>query len=47
VDFDGAKTLAAAESLSPDKLPDERFLTTHCSHMIEAIDLICNWTKNI
>lgn len=47
VDFDGAKALAAAETLPPYKDIDDDFLSANCSHIIEAIDLICNWTKNI
>jgi aspartate aminotransferase len=45
VDFDGAKTLAAAETLPPYKTPDDDFLKTNCSHILEAIDLICDWVK--
>ena len=45
VDFDGAKTLAAIEMLPPSKIPDEDFLNTNCSHILEAIDLICSWVK--
>ncbi|HRN27225.1 MAG TPA: pyridoxal phosphate-dependent aminotransferase [Ignavibacteriaceae bacterium] len=45
VDFDGAKALAAVETMPPHKIPDENFLNTNCSHTIEAIDLICDWVK--
>jgi aspartate aminotransferase len=45
VDFDGAKTLAAIETYPPHKIPDENFINTNCSHIIEAVDLICNWVK--
>lgn len=45
VDFDGAKALASVETLEPHKMPDEKFLNTNCSHIIEAIDLVCNWVK--
>lgn len=45
VDFDGSKALAAAETLPPYKLPDNDFLNTNCSHIVEAVDLICNWAK--
>jgi aspartate aminotransferase len=45
VDFDGAKALAAVEMLPPHKTPDEDFLNTNCSHIIEAIVLICDWVK--
>jgi len=47
VDFDGAKALAAAETLPPYKIPDDDFLSTNCSHIIEAVDLICNWVKGL
>jgi aspartate aminotransferase len=45
VDFDGAKVLAAVEVLPPHKTPGDDFLNTNCSHIIEAIDLICDWVK--
>jgi aspartate aminotransferase len=45
VDFDGAKALAAAEALPPYKTLDDNFLNTNCSHIIEAVDLICKWIK--
>jgi aspartate aminotransferase len=47
VDFDGAKALAAAEILPPHKLPDDDFLSTNCSHITEAVDLICKWVKDL
>ena len=47
VDFDGARALAAAETLPPYKTPDDDFLNTNCSHIIEAIDLICSWVKGL
>jgi aspartate aminotransferase len=45
VDFDGAKALAAAETLPPYKMPDDDFLNTNCSHIIEAVNLMCDWVK--
>ena len=45
VDFDGAKALAAAETLPPYKIPDDDFLSANCYHIIEAIDLLCEWIK--
>jgi aspartate aminotransferase len=45
VDFDGTKALAAVETLLPHKVPNDNFINTNCSHIIEAIDLICNWVK--
>jgi len=47
VDFDGAKALAAAEVLPPYKMPDDDFLNTNCSHITEAVDLICKWVKDL
>ncbi|BDQ03334.1 pyridoxal phosphate-dependent aminotransferase [Ignavibacterium sp.] len=43
VDFDGAKALAAIETLPAYKLPDDKFLKNYCFNIIEATDLICNW----
>jgi len=45
VDFDGAKTLAAAERTPLHEPLPEDFLKTHCFKMVEAIDLVCNWLK--
>lgn len=47
VDFDGARALAAAEMLPLYKTPDDDFLNTNCSHIIEAVDLICRWVKDL
>lgn len=47
VDFDGAKALAAAEMLPTYKMPDDDFLNTNCSHITEAVDLICKWVKDL
>ena len=47
VDFDGARALAAAETLPPYKIPDDDFLNTNCSHIIEAVDFICSWVKDL
>jgi len=45
VDFDGAKALAAAESLPPHQKIDDAFLQVHCSHMLEGISALCKWIK--
>ena len=45
VDFDGAKALAAAETMPSYKTPDEGFLNTNCSNILEGIDLMCRWVK--
>lgn len=46
VDFEGSKALAAVEALPSSKTIDDTFLQTHCSHLLEGIDLICNWIKH-
>ena len=43
VDFDGAKAIAAAESLAKDAPIDNQFIATHCHATIEAIDRTCAW----
>ncbi|MGK2945367.1 MAG: pyridoxal phosphate-dependent aminotransferase [Desulfuromonadales bacterium] len=45
VDFDGAKTLSAAERTSLHEPLPADFLNTHCFKMVEAIDLVCDWLK--
>jgi aspartate aminotransferase len=45
VDFDGAKTLAAAERTPLHEPLPADFLTTNCFKMVEAIDLVCDWLK--
>lgn len=47
VDFDGAKTLAAIETLPPHNSVDDLFLKTHCSHLLEGISAIGNWIKTV
>ena len=47
VDFDGAKALAAAETLPTYKTPNELFLNTNCANVIDGIDLICRWVKEL
>lgn len=43
VDFDGARALAAAEQIPPDKDLETDFLETYCGGMLAAIDRICEW----
>jgi aspartate aminotransferase len=43
VDFDGAKALAAAETISSDKTINDSFLQLHCSHLLEGVSRLCNW----
>lgn len=47
VDFDGAKALATAETLPAYKTPDEVFLNANCSNILEGIDLICRWVREL
>jgi aspartate aminotransferase len=43
VDFDGARTLAAAEQRAADQPLGEEFLSTYCANVVRATDLICDW----
>ncbi len=45
VDFEGSKALAAVEALPSSKNIDEAFLQTHCSHLLEGVNLICEWIR--
>lgn len=45
VDFEGSKALAAVEALPPNKSVDDSFLQNNCSHILEGINLICEWIK--
>lgn len=47
VDFDGSRTLAAAETLKPDQAISEEFLNTYCSHMLEGTNKIVDWVKSL
>lgn len=47
VDFDGAKTLADVETISPDREIDEDFLQHHAGQILEAVDLVCDWVKDL
>ena len=47
VDFDGAKVMAAAETIRPaDPIPDE-FINAHCSHLLDGIKAIVGWIKSL
>lgn len=47
VDFDGARALAAAETIRPeDSLPDN-FTRTYCLHQIDGIKTIVDWVKSL
>jgi aspartate aminotransferase len=43
VDFDGAKAMAAVNSLSPDAPVDLEFLTNYCGPVIDGIDRTVEW----
>ena len=45
VDFDGARCMAAADSVPSEIELDEHFLRMHCGAVLEAIDRICEWLK--
>ena len=45
VDFDGARSLAAAEQVPADQPLDEAFLQTNCRNCVEAVDRICDWLE--
>ncbi|MGD8376731.1 MAG: aminotransferase class I/II-fold pyridoxal phosphate-dependent enzyme [Acidobacteriota bacterium] len=45
VDFDGARTLAAAESLPRDQPLGEDFLEEQCPSVLTAVDRICEWVN--
>jgi aspartate aminotransferase len=47
VDFDGARALAAAETISPEDPLSEDFINTYCSHMLEGTKRIVAWLKSL
>jgi len=47
VDFDGARALAAAETISPEDPISDEFINTYCSHMLEGTKQIVAWLKSI
>ena len=46
VDFDGARALAAAETLPRDKPLNGEFLRGYCECVLTAVNLICDWVEN-
>ena len=46
VDFDGARALAASQSLPLDQDLDEAFLETYCKLQLEGVDLIASWIRS-
>ena len=47
VDFDGARALAAAETISPEDLLPENFVSLYCSYMLEGTKRIVDWVKSL
>lgn len=47
VDFDGARALAAAETISPDDPLPEDFVNLYCSHMLDGTKRIVDWVKSL
>jgi len=47
VDFDGARALAAAETISPEDPLPEDFVSLYCSHMLEGTKRIVDWVKSL
>ena len=47
VDFDGARALAAAETMRPEDPLPENFIMTYCSHMMDGIKAIVDWIKSL
>ena len=45
VDFDGARTLAAAEAVAPDAVIDDAFLEQHCRFLLDGIERACRWLE--
>jgi len=47
VDFDGARSLTAAEAIPADQPLDETFLNTYCRNCLQAADRVCAWIEEI
>lgn len=47
VDFDGARALAAAETLSPEENITGDFINIYCSHILEGTQKIIDWLKSL
>jgi aspartate aminotransferase len=44
VDFDGARTLAATETLPADRVLDEEFIASFCPNVFDGIETLVEWT---
>lgn len=47
VDFDGARALAAAETISPEESLPEDFISLYCSNILEGTQRIVSWVKSL
>ena len=47
VDFDGARSLTAAEAIPTDQALDETFLNTYCRNCLQATDRVCAWLEEM
>jgi aspartate aminotransferase len=45
VDFDGARTLVAAQQIPQDRELDRAFLELYCPNVVNAISALCQWIK--
>ncbi len=45
VDFDGAKAMAALETLPRDAPIADDFLQAHCEHTLRAVDIMADWVS--
>lgn len=43
VDFDGERALRAVAELAPEAPVEEEFLRAHCTHVVQAVERLCNW----
>ena len=47
VDFDGARAMAAAETIRPEYPLPDGFTDTYCAHQMEGIRAIVDWAKSL
>jgi aspartate aminotransferase len=47
VDFEGARAMAAAETISSESPITNEFLSIHCSSILEAVEKIIGWLKSL
>ncbi len=46
VDFDGARALAAAQQVPPNRSLDTTFLETYCRNCLTAVERLCDWLQS-